>query len=78
VLRADESEAGRWRDALASLRHAGADVYLVPPTAAPRGVLATQRHQPGGLAYVCRGTSCLAPVAEPGLLLESAPAPQRA
>lgn len=69
VLRVDDDEAERWRPAAAASRASGADLYRIPPeSAAPPGILAAQGHQAGGVAYVCRGSSCLPPVTEPEAL----------
>jgi uncharacterized protein YyaL (SSP411 family) len=66
VLRADEAEAARWREALQRLDDDRADVYRIPPEAADLpALLAAQAHRPGGVAYVCRGRECLAPASEP-------------
>ena len=47
------------------------EVYLVPDShagAALPGVLGARKPMPGGVAYVCRGTSCLAPIRSPEAL----------
>ncbi|HEU4663406.1 MAG TPA: thioredoxin domain-containing protein [Dokdonella sp.] len=71
VLRADDHEAGRWRDALcgAALQHA--DAYRIPSSCVLPGALGAQRHAAGGLAWVCRGTTCLPPIADPAQLAAS-------
>ncbi|HEY6941232.1 thioredoxin domain-containing protein [Dokdonella sp.] len=68
VLHADGHEAGRWHDALVLAASRRADVYRIPPSAARPGTLGAQRHAAGGLAYVCRGTACLPPIADPAEL----------
>jgi len=47
------------------------EVYLIPDShsgAALPGVLGARKPMPGGVAYVCRGTSCLAPIRSPEAL----------
>lgn len=71
VLRADEDEMDRWRDALDRTDDARTDIYCIPPTAQPLpAALAAQAHRDGGVAYVCRGTHCLPPVTEPAEFTE--------
>jgi uncharacterized protein YyaL (SSP411 family) len=65
VRSAGDGEQGRWRDALAAagVVDGRIDAYLIPADAADLpGVLATQSYHAGGVAYVCRGTQCLAPL----------------
>lgn len=76
VLRADAAEHAAWQDALAGFRHA--EVYVIPPQAAGLpALLAAQAHRPGGIAYLCRGSACEAPLAAPEALLATA-APRHA
>lgn len=60
----DDAETRAWRSAIGNAAQA-ADVYIVPSNAnGLTGVLASQSYRTGGLAYVCRGTSCLPPVTD--------------
>ena len=70
VLRAaDGDEAQRWRAAITPFAATQTDLYRIPPESSPLpGVLSTQPHRPDGVAYICRGTSCLPPVTEPSAL----------
>ena len=67
VLRADASERARWDDATLTARRSGARIYAIAPDAAE---LADKPHQPDGIAYVCVGMRCLAPVTTPAQLIE--------
>jgi len=69
VLRADEHEMERWRPVIAYADVEGIDRWRIPSTANPPGVLAQQGHAAGGLAYVCRGSACLPPFADPHALI---------
>jgi uncharacterized protein YyaL (SSP411 family) len=63
VLRADDDEAVRWKDAIANAGQARTDIYRIPATESPLpGILAAQRHQTGGVAYICRGVQCSPPI----------------
>ncbi|HZP67359.1 MAG TPA: hypothetical protein VFB32_13745, partial [Rudaea sp.] len=69
VVRAAAEEVAAWRSAIDDAHTERCDVYVVPPsTGRLPGALAAQPHARGGLAYVCRGTRCLAPIAEPAAL----------
>jgi len=65
VRYAGDAEEGAWRAA----DRAGpdrAETYFIPGSATGLpGTLAAQTHASGGVAYVCRGTSCLPPVGAP-------------
>ena len=65
-----EAEAHVWRAAAADAATAAAtDIYFIPATAeAANGLLAAQRYVAGGVAYVCRGVQCMAPLTEPAQL----------
>jgi uncharacterized protein YyaL (SSP411 family) len=65
VVRLDARERDRWGDALGSARASGASVYVLTPDDA---ALADKPHARGGIAYVCVGLRCLAPVGEPSSL----------
>ena len=73
VLRtADGVESEAWRAALNLAPGARVDMYLIPPQAADLpGTLAAQTYAPGGVAYVCKGMQCLAPIATPAGLAEA-------
>ena len=65
---AEGAEENRWRTHLFSMDPDAerCDVYRVPESAGSlRGALAAQVYRPGGVAYLCRGTSCLPPMSEP-------------
>jgi uncharacterized protein YyaL (SSP411 family) len=69
VLRADDGEVLRWEGTLARLDDGRTDRYRIAASApALPGVLASQPHGPGGVAYVCRGLHCLAPARDPAAL----------
>jgi len=69
---ATDAEEARWRSALATLEadtHR-CDIYWVPESAhGLGGALAAQAHKPGGVAYLCRATNCLAPMTDPADVL---------
>jgi len=66
VLRADEREQERWRDALSRIDTTSTDVYCIPPTSTPLPMtLGSQVHRAGGVSYVCRGRRCLPPSTSP-------------
>ena len=70
VIRFDgAAEEQRWRGTGAEARRT--DVYLIPAAAAVPGVLAAQKYTLGGVAYVCRGTSCQPPINAPDGLREN-------
>ena len=76
VLRADDGEMLRWEAALARLDDGRTDSYRIAASEpALPGVLASQPHGPGGVAYVCRGLQCLAPASDPAALDHAAPSP---
>jgi uncharacterized protein len=59
-----QTEAQAWRVAIGHAART-ADVYMIPADASGlTGVLAAQAYRTGGIAYVCRGTSCLPPVTD--------------
>jgi uncharacterized protein YyaL (SSP411 family) len=62
----NDTERAAWRTAVSG-PSARTDVYIIPdsPEALP-GALGAQGYQSGGgVAYVCRGTQCLAPLTDP-------------
>jgi len=70
VIRFDAAaEEQRWRETGAPARRT--DIYLIPAAASVSGVLAAQKYTSGGVAYVCRGTSCQPPITAPDALHES-------
>jgi uncharacterized protein YyaL (SSP411 family) len=74
VRSAGDSEQGRWRDALAAAAVVDGriDAYVIPADAPELpSALAAQAYRAGGVAYVCRGTQCLAPL-EDATALEAA------
>ena len=73
VVRCDgEAEERAWRAALDDVPTRRLDAYFVPAAAGDLpGLLAAQPHRPGGVAYRCRGTRCLPPLATPAALAEA-------
>ena len=68
VIRCHEDEQRAWRDALAGANafHDRIDVFVIPSTTeALPGALTQRKPHKGGVAYVCSGTSCRAPVHSP-------------
>ena len=68
VIRCRENEANAWRDASAAAGASThtADVFVIPTgTRGLPGLLAQRKSHKGGIAYVCEGLSCRAPVASP-------------
>jgi uncharacterized protein YyaL (SSP411 family) len=56
------------RRAAAGLARRDLEVYMIPDRVAAGelpGVLCARKPEPGGVAYVCRGTHCLAPLRTP-------------
>src|SRR5579863_284299 len=69
IRTAEGAEATAWQKAIREIPPAAADVYRVPAAGgALPGILAAQTHVVGGVAYVCRGTSCLPPIGDPAIL----------
>ena len=70
VLRvADGAEARAWDEAVAATADARTDLYRISSAANDLpGVLGAQAWQPGGVAFVCRGTNCLPPLGTPAEL----------
>jgi hypothetical protein len=63
-----ESDAA-WRARADALRADGQQVWVIPADAGDLpGLLAQRQSRPGGVAYVCRGANCEAPVTEPAAL----------
>ncbi|HEY3520613.1 MAG TPA: hypothetical protein VGK80_06175, partial [Rhodanobacteraceae bacterium] len=78
VIRCTEAEVADWRETLEdALRTHGIDreqidVFLIPPAARSLpGVLAQRKHRKGGIAYVCSGMICRAPIHSPHELAEA-------
>jgi len=66
VVRVDSASRARWQATIDTLRRAGHRIYLFDAALdALPGLLAQRRPQPGGVAYLCRGTTCLAPITDP-------------
>jgi uncharacterized protein YyaL (SSP411 family) len=65
VARMDRGERDAWDDAIGSARAGGASVFVLAPD---EPALADKPHARGGIAYVCIGLRCLAPVAAPAAL----------
>ncbi|HWG11491.1 MAG TPA: thioredoxin domain-containing protein [Rhodanobacteraceae bacterium] len=73
VIRCNEDERDEWRDALADAiaRDDRIDAFVIPSTTETLpGVLAQRKPCKGGVAYVCSGTSCRAPLHSPRELAE--------
>ena len=63
VIRADANAEGEWRSAISPNNSRATDVYVVPPDAIGLPpAMEAQKYTPGGVAYICVGTSCLPPV----------------
>jgi uncharacterized protein YyaL (SSP411 family) len=63
IIRAPQSEAGRWRDELAVVYAPRRLVFAIPDDAADLpAALAEKRGGAQALAYVCRGMTCSAPL----------------
>jgi len=68
----EDADASAWRDAAGQARTYRCDLYPIPAAAAGlRGTLAAQAHVAGGVAYVCRGTSCLPALTDPDELVRA-------
>ena len=66
IRTADGIAATAWQNAMRDIPPTAADVYCIPAAGgALPGILAAQTHVAGGVAYVCRGTSCLPPIGDP-------------
>ncbi|MGN6728547.1 MAG: thioredoxin domain-containing protein [Rhodanobacteraceae bacterium] len=66
VIRYRDQEEQVWRDALHEANAARADAFMIPADAAAlSGVLAQRKPRKGGIAYVCTGLSCRAPIHSP-------------
>ncbi len=71
IIRGPESEAMRWRDELAALYAPRRLVFAIPDDARDLPVaLAEKRSGQQTIAYVCRGTTCSAPVASIAQLID--------
>ena len=69
---ANAGEAAGWRTAAAASTLSRVDAYLMAADAAlPPGALAAQRYENGGVAYLCRGTHCEAPLRTPQALADA-------
>jgi uncharacterized protein YyaL (SSP411 family) len=81
VIRYGDAEEERaWRTALATASTLHVDAYFVTHAAGSLpGTLAAQTYVSGGVAYVCRGAQCLAPIRDPmqvgGFIAELSPPP---
>ena len=63
IIRGPQAEAARWRDELAVLYAPRRLVFAIPDDAADLpAALAEKRSGPQTVGYVCRGTTCSAPV----------------
>ncbi len=78
VIRCTGDEASTWREAAASARRSGrlphgrTDVFVIPAASrALPGVLALRKPRKGGIAYVCSGTICRAPIHSPRRLSQA-------
>ena len=66
VVRVDAASRAPWQATVDALRRAGHRIYLIDSAIdALPGLLGERRPHPGGIAYVCRGTTCLAPITSP-------------
>ncbi|MCE5233088.1 MAG: thioredoxin domain-containing protein [Mizugakiibacter sp.] len=70
IVRCTAAEAEAWRAALYALSPARADVFVIPAASdALPGMLGARVARTGGVAYVCEGLSCRAPIDSPAALL---------
>jgi uncharacterized protein YyaL (SSP411 family) len=70
VRYANAGEEAAWREALTAADTARSDIYFVPAaTSALPAQVDAQKYISGGVAYVCRGTSCLPPITDPAKLI---------
>ncbi|MGA9335910.1 MAG: thioredoxin domain-containing protein [Rudaea sp.] len=70
VIRADASAESKWRAALRSVKLRRCDVYFIDAAATGLpGMLAAQAGNEHGVAYLCRGTHCEAPITSPAGLV---------
>jgi len=70
VIRSRDDEESVWREALREANLPQAEVFLIPADAASLpGVLAQRKPRKGGIAYVCTGLSCRAPIHSPRKLI---------
>ena len=61
-----------WRAASTQTGARGTDAYFIPADATGLpGIVNAQTHVSGGVAYVCRGTSCQPPIGSPGSLRQA-------
>jgi uncharacterized protein YyaL (SSP411 family) len=66
AIRCGDGEEDAWRDALSEANAARMDAFLIPADApALPGVLAQRTPGKGGVAYLCTGLSCRAPIRSP-------------
>ncbi|HEX6977709.1 MAG TPA: thioredoxin domain-containing protein [Alphaproteobacteria bacterium] len=76
IVRCAEAEAEAWRAALRALTPARADVFLIASDCADLpGVLAERAPRTGGVAYLCEGLSCRAPLGTPDALMATLDVP---
>ncbi|HET9834865.1 MAG TPA: thioredoxin domain-containing protein [Rhodanobacteraceae bacterium] len=63
VIRCREGEENSWREALREMKAARVDAFVIPADAdALPGVLTQRKPADGGIAYLCTGLSCRAPI----------------
>jgi len=66
VIRYREDEEPVWREALRETNATRVEAFLIPAGAAALpGMLAQRKPRKGGIAYVCTGLSCRAPIHSP-------------
>jgi len=71
IRQAGSAEAAAWHDVPRDTAEAS-DIYRVPAGAVSLpGILAAQVHRPGGVAYLCRGTTCLPPFSDANALVRA-------
>jgi len=69
-------EERAWREALRGRGGRRTDIYFIADDAAQLAdTLAAQKYTSGGVAYLCRGTQCEAPIVVPERLVETLAAP---
>ncbi|HVF34925.1 MAG TPA: thioredoxin domain-containing protein [Candidatus Saccharimonadia bacterium] len=71
VVRGEARDLGRWLRVQSALAPTEARVYVVADGAPLPGLLAQRAPRAGGIAYLCRGMTCQAPIADPGELVRA-------
>jgi uncharacterized protein len=65
VIRVQPDDREKWRTAISRSRSRATDVYVIPDASGLPAVVDAQKYTSGGVAYICTGTHCLPPIADP-------------